>query len=561
MIRVPAPLLLDSYKSSHRLQYSPHTETVYSTWTPRKSRLSGVSEVVTFGIQAFVNDYLIKSFNETFFSRPKEEVIEEIKSVMSNYTGDTDVSHWEALHDLGYLPLEIRALPEGTLCPIRVPMATIENTLPEFYWLTNFVETIFSTEVWKPMTSATIALEYRKILDEFAAKTCDDDSHVDYQGHDFSFRGMAGVDGGLSSAAGHLTSFKGSDTIPAVLWIKEYYGTTNSSGSVATSIPATEHSVAETNIIEIQEILDRDGKYYWKNTETGEAKEFVIKDGEDTRMLAEAIYFQRLLSVYKTGIFSYVADTYCLWDVCTKILPMFKDQILARDGKVVLRPDSGDPCDIICGYNTKKFFDPYKGKFKPERLRTEKDSPYYNEINKGVVELLWDTFGGTINSKGYKVLNPAIGCIYGDAITLERAREICERLEAKGFASSNIVLGIGSYTYNMNTRDTFGFALKTTYGVVNGKELLLYKDPVTDDGTKKSQKGRVVVVRDEETGKLRYIDQLFHEDWRHFVEDMGTDELRVIFRDGTAYNQQSFEGVRAVLRKELSRGSREVVHA
>lgn len=529
MINISAPLLLDSYKASHRKQYSPNTEVVYSTWTPRKSRLDGVDKVVIFGVQAFVENYLVECFNNTFFNRPKNEVINEIKNVMVNYTGDCDVSHWDALHDLGYLPLEIRALPEGTLCPIRVPMVTIENTLPEFYWLTNFIETIFSTEVWKPMTSATIALQYRKILDKYAEKTCDNDTHVDYQGHDFSFRGMAGVDSGLSSGAGHLLSFKSSDTIPAILWIEKYYQTKNENGLVASSIPATEHSVAETNIIGLQELF---------------------KDTTDPRLEAEKAYLGRLLNnVYKTGMFSYVSDTYNLWDVLTKILPAYKDTIMNRDGKVVVRPDSGDPVDILCGYNTKTYFDDYKGVFKPVGLMREQDSPYYNEINKGVVEILWDIFGGTINSKGYKVLDPHIGCIYGDAITLERAKDICERLEKKGFASSNVVLGIGSYTYNMNTRDTFGFALKTTYGVVDGKELLLYKDPITDDGTKKSQKGRIIVKRNS-NGDLEFIDHLYKEEWTRRVSS-GEDEMRVIFKDGQLFNLQTFEEVRATLKENL----------
>lgn len=538
-VRIPAPLLLDSYKSSHRKQYSPNTEVVYSTWTPRKSRESDINKVVVFGIQAFIQDYLVELFNQTFFYRKKEDVIPVIKEIMQNYTGDSDTSHWEALHDLGYLPLEIRALPEGTLCPIRVPMATIENTKPEFYWLTNFIETIFSTEVWKPMTSATIALQYRKILDSYAEKTCDNNDHVDYQGHDFSLRGMAGIDAGLSSGAGHLVSFKGSDTIPAVFWIEKYYQTKNINGSVATSIPATEHSVAETNIIELEE---------------------QFKNSEDPRLEAERAYLGRLLNdVYPSGFFSYVSDTYNLWDVCTKVLPSHKDKIMSRDGRVVVRPDSGDPVDILCGYNTKTFFDDYGGTDKPVRLRDESDTPYYNEINKGVIELLWETFGGTVNSKGYKVLDSHIGCLYGDAITLERAKEICERLEKKGFASSNVVLGIGSYTYNMNTRDTFGFALKTTYGVVNGKELLLYKDPITDDGTKKSQKGRVIVLRDE-NGDLTYIDNLYKSEWEKRVNN-GEDELRTVFKDGKVMNTQSFDMVRATLKHELSGSTRRLTTA
>ena len=538
-VRIPAPLLLDSYKSSHRKQYSPNTEVVYSTWTPRKSRESDINKVVVFGIQAFIQDYLVELFNQTFFYRKKEDVIPVIKEIMQNYTGDSDTSHSEALHDLGYLPLEIRALPEGTLCPIRVPMATIENTKPEFYWLTNFIETIFSTEVWKPMTSATIALQYRKILDSYAEKTCDNNDHVDYQGHDFSLRGMAGIDAGLSSGAGHLVSFKGSDTIPAVFWIEKYYQTKNINGSVATSIPATEHSVAETNIIELEE---------------------QFKNSEDPRLEAERAYLGRLLNdVYPSGFFSYVSDTYNLWDVCTKVLPSHKDKIMSRDGRVVVRPDSGDPVDILCGYNTKTFFDDYGGTDKPVRLRDESDTPYYNEINKGVIELLWETFGGTVNSKGYKVLDSHIGCLYGDAITLERAKEICERLEKKGFASSNVVLGIGSYTYNMNTRDTFGFALKTTYGVVNGKELLLYKDPITDDGTKKSQKGRVIVLRDE-NGDLTYIDNLYKSEWEKRVNN-GEDELRTVFKDGKVMNTQSFDMVRATLKHELSGSTRRLTTA
>ena len=521
--KVLAPLNLDAYKNSHRKQYSPHTEVVYSTWTPRKSRMSGVDEVVFFGLQYFIKDYLIDSFNETFFNRPKEEVIAEIKDVMSNYLGDEDTSHWGDLHDLGYLPLKICALPEGTLTPIRVPMFTIENTQPNFYWLTNFIETILSNEIWKPMTSATIALQYRKILDKWAEKTCDNNAHVDYQGHDFSYRGMVGTSGGASSGAGHLLSFKGTDTLPAILFIEQYYNTKNINGSVGSSIPATEHSVAETNIIEIQDEIDNNGIYNYSDW--------------NSRKIAELLYFERLLKVYEKGFFSYVADTYNLWEVIRDILPVLKDKIMNRDGRVVIRPDSGDPCDILCGINTKTSFDDYRGIEKPCALV---EGDYAEQINKGVIELLWDIFGGTINSKGYKVLDSHIGCIYGDAITLERAEEICKRLESKGFASSNVVLGIGSYTYNMNTRDTFGFALKTTYGVVNGKELLLYKDPFTDDGTKKSQKGRVAVV--DEEGELKYIDELYKDDI--IVGDL----LQPVFLDGKLLVDTTLEEIRSRLK-------------
>lgn len=598
MFEISATLNSDYYKQSHHVQYSPHTEVVYSTWTPRKSRMDGVNKVVFFGLQYFIKDYLIDSFNKTFFNRPKEEVINEFKRVMKNTIGTDDASHWEALHDLGYLPLKIDALPEGILTPIRVPMFTIENTIPEFYWLTNFIETIMSTEIWKPMTSATIALQYRKICEKWAEKTCDDISHIDFQGHDFSMRGMAGVDAACSSGAGHLLSFKGTDTIPAVLWLEKYYNADCEKELIGTSIPATEHSVAETNIIEIQqELMKYHGpefkeplmNYGVYNEELIKLTDKFSKDNiskeEGVRELAEIVYLNRLLDVYPSGIFSYVADTYNLWEVLTSILPILKDRIMSRDGKVVIRPDSGDPCDIICGLNTKgykvgpmiqKEYDLsqdgkslIKYKFIRDdstdlpKILTEVESidtsDYAEQRYKGVIELLWDTFGGTINSKGYKVLDPHISCIYGDAITLERAEEICKRLEAKGFASSNIVFGIGSYTYNMNTRDTFGFALKTTYAQVNGKELLLYKDPITDDGTKKSQKGMVSVFRDEMFDEIMYRDEYYQKDKEEAIQmrkDHPNDEhyemLQTVFLNGKLLKDWSLSEIRNRLKEEMN---------
>ena len=567
---IPAALNMDGYKSCHHKCYSPHTEKVYSTWTPRKSRMEGVNKVVFFGLQYFIKDYLIDSFNHTFFNRPKDEVMAEIKRIMKYYNGDINTKHWESLYDLGYLPLKIDALPEGTLTPIRCPMFTIENTLSEFYWLTNFIETIMSTEIWKPMTSATIALQYRKICEKWAEKTCDDNSHIDYQGHDFSYRGMASQDAGCSSGAGHLLSFKGTDTIPAILWLEKYYNANCEKELVGCSIPATEHSVAETNIIEIQEMLTYNSgpaigqileKRNLQNKPLKELSKRFEQHPEDIdnqrRELAELLYMDRLLDVYPSGIFSYVSDTYNLWAVLTDILPILKDKIISREGKVVIRPDSGDPCDIICGLNTKQVIT-----YKDDNITVKQcdfsAAPYTKEQDKGVIELLWDVFGGTINSKGYKVLDSHIGCIYGDAITLERAEEICRRLESKGFASSNVVFGIGSYTYNMNTRDTFGFALKTTYAQVNGKELLLYKDPITDDGTKKSQKGMVSVFRDEYFDDIMYRDEYYQKDKEEalrlrqaYPNDEHYEMLQTVFLDGKLIKDWSLSEIRNRLKEEM----------
>ena len=290
---------------------------------------------------------------------------------------------------------------------------------------------------------------------------------------------------------------------------------------------------------------------------------------EEIREEAEKRYLERLLQIYPSGIFSYVADTYNLWAVLTEILPKLKDKIMSRDGKVVIRPDSGDPCDIICGLNTNdKYIRNKKGKLCYNTIvdnglaqdeHPEVDLPYIEQQSKGVIELLWGVFGGTINSKGYKVLNEHIGCIYGDAITLERAEEICKRLESKGFASSNIVFGIGSYTYNMNTRDTFGFALKTTYGVVNGKELMLYKDPITDDGTKKSQKGMVSVFRDEYFDELMYRDEYTKKDKEEANEmrkahptDEHYEMLQTVFLDGKLIKEYNLQEIRERIKVHMN---------
>lgn len=196
-----------------------------------------------------------------------------------------------------------------------------------------------------------------------------------------------------------------------------------------------------------------------------------------------------------------------------KYIPALKNEIKSREGKVVLRPDSGDPVLIICGNPN--------GKHEAEK--------------KGVVELLWDTFGGKVNDKGYKELPPYIGAIYGDSITVERAKKICEGLKLKGFASTNVVLGIGSFTYQYNTRDTFGFAMKATYGEVNGKGREIFKDPITDDGTKKSAKGLLQIVK---------IDETYHLNDSVSWEDEKKGELVEVFRDGKLLVDQSLREIR-----------------
>lgn len=475
-------LLCDFYKISHRAMYPKGTQVVYSTWTPRASRIPDLKEAVVFGQQAFIKEYLLGFFKTNFFDRPKAEVVAEYERVISKTLGISkpDTKHIADLHDLGYLPLSITALPEGAVVPLRTPVMTIQNTDNRFFWLTNYIETLMSCELWQPATSATIARRYKKLLEEYALETVGDTSFVAFQGHDFSMRGMSSLRSSIISGLGHLLSFSGTDTIPAIQAAEHYYGANIDSELVGTSIPATEHS--------IQCAYGNDMEYFEKT----------------------------ITEVHPSGFVSIVSDGYDFWDVIGRVLPALKDKIMARDGRVVIRPDSGDPVKVVIG-------DP-DGKTELER--------------KGAIDALWDTFGGTITSKGYRLLDSHIGLIYGDAITYERASAIIQGLKNKGFASINVVFGIGSFTYQHNTRDTLGFALKSTMCVINGDEKQIFKDPKTDDGVKKSQRGMVFVSKDE-SGKY-----IYHDGFMSHQLPLN-NELVEIFRDGKLLVEHKFSEIKA----------------
>lgn len=489
-----APLLhTDGYKVGHIFQYPPNTTRVYSNYTNRGSRIEGVDKAVHFGLQAYLQEHLVEAF-VPFFAADEDEVARLYQEAMDAYLGPNAVSvdHIRALHRLGYLPLRFKGVPEGTLVPLRVPSFTIENTKPEFFWLVNYIESALSAAVWHPSTTATIALQYRRLFDRAAGDTSASTEAVPFQGHDFSFRGQTSIESAAASGAGHLLSFLGTDSLPSKDWIDRYYPGEN--GLVMASVPATEHAVMCAGGAE-----DEIGTY------------------------------ERLLNVYPTGILSVVSDTWSLWDVLLKHLPALKDQILARDGKLVIRPDSGNPVDILCGTGT-----------NPELIHTaEVKDPESDPAFFGVIELLWNLFGGTVNDKGYKELDPHIGAIYGDSITLERANQIIERLKKKGFASTNVVFGIGSFTYQYQTRDSLNSAIKVTWAEVDGVGRDLFKDPVTDNGTKRSSTGRLAVFRNDD-GELELIE-------RATPEQEDASLLQTIWEDGEFRRRQSFADVRETL--------------
>lgn len=512
----------DGYKPGHKAMLAPGTTRLYGTWIPRslKHAPPGITKIVSFG-QLFGWKWVHDAFEDGFFTQTKRYALQFSKD-MALYLGmEYDGKHFEQLYDLGYLPIKVKALPEGIETGTNIPHMTFINTVDGFAWLTLYLETIISSVVWKASTSATIAKQYRKQATEWVTKTDKDNLWlVDFMCHDFSARGLSPFDC-IASGLGHATSFRGSDTLPVIPAARYYYNEPDDE-VVINSVNASEHSVSTTKIFTVGE-------------------QQMISDW---------------MKIFPKGILSVVSDTFDLWKLITEYLPALKEEILARDGKLVIRPDSGDPVDIICGVQYDKDMD-FKttdgllNKTKWDGLNKK----VYREVTpveqKGVIELLWDIFGGTINEQGYKVLDHHIGAIYGDSITLDRQLQIYKRLEAKGFAATNIVLGVGSFTYQMNTRDTFGWAAKgawfevkttgdfpspPTYTGYN-----IYKDPITDDGTKKSLKGMIAVHQGED-GEYFAIQECT-------VEEEQQGVLQTIYEDGEFYNQTTLTQIRELLRK------------
>lgn len=484
-------LLVDGYKVGHVFQYPEDTEYVYSNFTPRTPRAGG-DGVVCFGLQYFVQEYLIRQFNDNFFALPEDEVLRAYRRRIDNYLGAGAIryDHIRDLHRLGYLPVTIKAVAEGSLVPYGVPMLTIANTDPSFFWVTNMLETLLSAVLWKACTSATTARQFRATFERFSRATVDSGPNpfIDWQGHDFSFRGMSGVEDAALSGAAHLLAFTGTDTVPALDLIENYYGADAEAELIGASVAATEHSVMCMGLED---------------------------DERET--------FRRLIEdVYPVGIVSIVSDTWDFWKVLTEILPSLKASILARAGKVVIRPDSGDPVKIVNG-------DP--------------DAPPGSPARKGAIRLLDECFGHTLTPLGYKVLDPHIGLIYGDGISPARQEAMLAGLQANGYASDNVVLGIGSYTYQYVTRDTHGFAVKATFGSTRSRgDTPIYKAPKTDDGSKASARGLLRVERVD--GRLVLRQNVSRE-------EAAGGELQPVFENGVLQRFQTLADIRRRIREEL----------
>jgi len=579
-------LATDGYKLGHGPMYRKGTSEVGSNLTPRSDKIHRRQctafydgKLVWVGGQATVQE-LHENWERTFFTQPKAQVIEEYADFLMGYIGRElpTVGQMEDLHDLGYLPLEFRSLPEGSLVPMGIPVLTIKNTLPEFYWLVNYHETPISTNTWKTATNATIAREYRKICEYYTKLTgCYDAFTVSVMCHDFSMRGMSGIEDAARSGIGHLTQFIGTDTLPAITYAKGYY---DAKGLIGISVPATEHAVTSNNIISIERELMLQ-EYEFVSEEQREIYVKMAKADEDVRLIAEVMFVYVLITeIVPNGIVSNVSDTYDFWGMLTRGYPYLKDVIMKREGfgpqpgKLVVRPDSGDPVTVICGMKPVKGEDGKAIDFESEDAAydffdrdggvhfeyTECDcikiagvfyefsasdtgcgidldvvQPY--EVVAGAIRTMYKTFGGTITETGHKLLDSHVGLIYGDSITSKRALEILDRLSENGYAAANVVFGIGSYTYQCNTRDTFGFAVKATNSIINDEEIAIFKDPKTDS-KKKSAKGRLCVLP-LPNNEYFLLDGVDKE-----TENSLVNQLKVFYRDGKFLSRVTLDEIR-----------------
>lgn len=483
-----APGLLDFYKTGHGPQYPDNTELVFSNLTPRATYIPEIRQVILWGLQYYSQEYLVTKWREDFFSQPRDRVADAYSRRMTSVGLPMSVKHLEELHEYGRLPINILGIPEGARVPLGVPMLLMWNSDKRFGWLTNYLESNLSNVLWQGCTAATIADRYHRKLEQVALESGGDPGFIDFQAHDFSYRGLPCTEAAWLVGSAHLLSFKGTDNVPCLDFIDKYYHGETYTGIIAGTVPATEHSVMCMG---------------------GEAREL------DT--------IRRLLKMYPTGVISIVCDTWDYWHVLTNILPQLKDEIMAREGKLVIRPDSGDPQKIVCG-------DREAGFVSPERLGT------YN--------LLWGIFGGETNSLGYRKLDSHIGCIYGDSITYERCEAICADLMLQKFVP-DLVFGVGSYTYQYVTRDTFGFAVKATYGEVAGEPREIFKNPKTDSGTKKSARGLLAVNLkvNLDTGRKEYAltqqatwEQVHNSDMVPYILD-GSRKETIVQTFGTARMQ------------------------
>lgn len=442
----------DSYKHSHARMYPPNTSKIYSYF---ESRGGEYSSTIFFGLQYYILRYLTGQVITS------EDIIEASQFLGCHMPGVFQAEDWIYLFSRykGRLPVSIKAVPEGTLVPVKNVLLTIENTDPKLFWLSNFLETLL-VKLWYPCTVATISGYCAGVILKFLEET-GDPSLLPFKLHDFGCRGATSPESAAIGGASHLVYSKGTDTLPALKLIHDYYGVKDFVAGY--SVPASEHSTM---------------------TSWGKAHE------------AEA--YANALEKYPTGLLSIVSDSYDIFKACREIWGgKLRDSVLARDGVLVIRPDSGTPESVVLD----------------------------------VLSILGEKFGVAKNEKGYKVLNPKIRILQGDGVSPDKIRTILYRLKYCGWSADNIVFGMGGKLLQDCNRDTQKFAFKCSEAIVDGQPREVFKDPVTDPG-KRSKKGRLKLTAGERG--LTTVSE----------SAPGEDQLVEVFRDGEVLKRYTFDEVR-----------------
>uniref|UniRef100_Q0I1C1 Nicotinamide phosphoribosyltransferase n=1 Tax=Histophilus somni (strain 129Pt) TaxID=205914 RepID=Q0I1C1_HISS1 len=447
-------LNVDSYKASHWLQYPKGTEYISYYIEARRESF----DVVMFGLQAFIKEYLLKPICQ--------QDVDEAEIVLKAHGLPFYRDGWQHLihKHQGYLPLKIEAVPEGTVLPVGNVVCQITNTDPDFFWLVGYLETALLRAIWYPSTVASLSYFCKKQIRQALIKSANDLSGLDFQLHDFGARGASSLETVALGGLAHLVNFKGTDSVSALIAAKRWY---NINEMPAFSIPAAEHSTITS----------------W---------------GKDREINA----YQNMIECFggEGKLYSVVSDSYDLWHVLEHIWgEKLKDLVIEKGGRLIIRPDSGNPIEIICK----------------------------------TLEILANKFGYILNQKGYKVLPDCLRIIQGDGINAQSLPKILDAVMQKGFSAENVNFGMGGGLLQQVNRDTMSWAMKASAICINGQWQEIYKDPITSQ-SKRSKKGVLALVKQG-------------SDWLTIKQSElngQTNQLQTVFFNGKLFIEENLTEIR-----------------
>jgi nicotinamide phosphoribosyltransferase len=444
----------DSYKMCHYLQYPQGAEFVSSYI---ESRGGAYRETVFFGLQMFLKQYLTKPISL--------DDIDEAEAICVAHGVPFNREGWLYIlnQHQGYLPLEIEAVAEGTQVPTGNVLVQVINIDPKCAWLTSYIETALLRAIWYPTTVATVSKNCQKIIARYLQETADNLDGLPFKLHDFGARGASSDESVAIGSLAHLVNFMGTDSMSAIAAGRRYYA----AEMAGFSIPAAEHSTITS--------WGRDG----------ETKAYA-------NMLKQFAGPNKLVAV--------VSDSYDIWNAIDNIWGgELKAEVEETGGTLVIRPDSGEPVEIV---------------------------PL-------AVEKLMDKFGYTMNSKGYKLLPPCVRLIQGDGVCAASIEAILAEMKKRGLSADNVAFGMGGELLQKVNRDTQKFAMKASAICINGEWRDVYKDPITDQG-KRSKKGRLALIKENGTFKTVLKNQIAADN----------NQLKTVFKNGKLLIELTFDQVR-----------------